>query len=181
MKYRVIWKMFILEILTLGIYRLYFFVKTRREIMNLKPEVNIMTPAFLFAPLLSMIIGMIMMVGFVVSSIDNTTCVPNSSQTSETALSGPPSTVCTGGGNISFMIAFYLLFFVAFGLFVVWLWSYSKGVEAVTEGKLSFALILLLLIVVPDGIDILILQDYYNKIEAPQLNTASAPPISPSV
>jgi len=43
--------MFLLEIVTLGIYRLYFLIKTRREIMNLKPDVKIKSPAFLLLPI----------------------------------------------------------------------------------------------------------------------------------
>jgi hypothetical protein len=48
-------------------------------------------------------------------------------------------------------------------------------VSIITGEKLSFALALVVLILVPDGIDILVIQDYFNKLELGQVT----PPASP--
>ena len=64
------------------------------------------------------------------------------------------------------MAFFYLTLLVAPLLVAIWLWKYSKGVEVVSGEKMSFAIALLILLAVPDGIDILIVQDTFNKIAA---------------
>jgi hypothetical protein len=75
------------------------------------------------------------------------------------------------------MLVFYIGLIVAMILFVVWIWSYSQGVALTTDGKLSFAVCLIILILVPDGIDILIVQDYFNKLDTAPAGTT--PPMAP--
>jgi len=146
MKKRVIWKMFLLEIVTLGIYKLYYLIKTRREMMNADPAIKIMSPAVLLVPVLLIIAGFIFLIAL-------------SAAGAEHASSNSPNTASTVA-----LLVFYLAFLIAYALFVVWEWSYSQAVEKVTGGKLSFALALVVLVLVPDGIDILIIQDYFNKL-----------------
>lgn len=54
MKKRSIGKMFVLTIVTLGIYRLYWFIKTRKEMMSIA-DVDIPSPFLLLAPIMGYI------------------------------------------------------------------------------------------------------------------------------
>jgi len=78
------------------------------------------------------------------------------------------------------ILALYAAIPLTIILVVVWEWSYSHGVEAITDAKLSFALSLIILLLVPDGIDILIIQDYFNKVATvPVGGIGQAAPIAP--
>jgi len=186
MKKRTIWKMFLLEIVTLGIYRLYFLIKTRREMMDLNPQIKIKSPAFIIAPIAIVIIGVIFFIATSISSFKNTTnnCFTSTSNASQsTSLDSTSTTTnCSSsspGSFIGFMV-FYFAIFVAVILFVVWEWSYSHGVEIATGNKLSFAMSLVILVIVPDGIDILIIQDYFNKLgDTPVAPIAPQAPVTP--
>src|SRR4051812_28581676 len=68
MKKRSLWKMFLLEIVTLGIYRLYYFIKTRREMMDRDPSIKIMSPVFLIAPIAIVIIGFVILMASAIST-----------------------------------------------------------------------------------------------------------------
>jgi hypothetical protein len=135
MKKRSIVKMLLLEIVTLGIYRLYWFIKTRKEMMTLA-NVDIPTPWIFVMPLFGYIFGFVILIA---SSLD-------------------------GNSNPVAMLLFYAIIFASFIVYALWLWKYSKAVEVITNEKMSFALSLLILLAVPDGIDILIVQDYFNKV-----------------
>lgn len=78
------------------------------------------------------------------------------------------------GLQIGSIIAFYVSILAVPVLMAIWLWKYSKGVEVVTGEKMSFAIALLILLAVPDGIDILIVQDAFNKI-ATKSNAGPSP------
>lgn len=127
--------MLLLEIVTLGIYRLYWFIKTRKEMMTLA-NVDIPTPWIFVMPLFGYIFGFVILIA---SSLD-------------------------GNSNPVAMLLFYAIIFASFIVYALWLWKYSKAVEVITNEKMSFALSLLILLAVPDGIDILIVQDYFNKV-----------------
>jgi hypothetical protein len=158
MKQRSIGKMFLLTIVTLGIYRLYWFVKTRSEMMQLNKDIKIPSVLWLVAPLLLVILA----IGFFIFSGDF-------SSSDETAKSLTTNQIFS-------MAFFYLTLLVAPFLVAIWLWKYSKGVEVVSGEKMSFAIALLILLAVPDGIDILIVQDTFNKIAA---KTQSGPVLNP--
>lgn len=139
--------MFLLSIVTLGIYRLYWFAKTRAEMMSIKKDLRIPHVIWLIAPLMLFVVALIF---FIISVM-----------TGEKDGSGQPE--MTGMGVASIVI-FYVAIFTVPILMALWLWKYSKGVEAVTNEKMGFAVSLLILLAVPDGIDILIVQDAFNKI-----------------
>ncbi len=84
----------------------------------------------------------------------------------------PPS-----GLQVVSLVGLYVSLFAIVPLMAIWLWKYSKGVELVTKEKMSFAMSLLILLAVPDGIDILIVQDAFNKIAA---DTPSATHLGPA-
>lgn len=148
MKQRSIGKMFLLTVVTLGIYRLYWFVKTRSEMMQLNKDIKIPSVLWLVAPLLLVILA----IGFFIFNGDF-------SSSDETAKNLTTNQIFS-------MAFFYLTLLVAPLLVAIWLWKYSKGVEVVSGEKMSFAIALLILLAVPDGIDILIVQDTFNKIAA---------------
>ena len=164
MKHRTIWKMFALTILTIGIYRLYWFVKTRKEMMKLNPKVKIMSPVYFFAPLLIVITSF---VAFIISDFSTPEKPAYCSTYVETAngYRGFPKTKeCSLDSSFWPGIIFFLSFVFIWPLIFIWLWSYAKAVELITKGKTSFAMSLLVLLAVPDGIDILIIQDGFNKL-----------------
>lgn len=182
MKKRVIWKMFALTLLTLGIYRLYWFVKTRKEMMSLNPAVKIMSPWFLLIPVVLVIAA----TGFFIASmVKAENSVPSycastyspAERSSDQASQIIPKE-CQVTPNFLPMIVFYAVILAIGPLVVVWLWGYAKGVETVTHEKTSFAMSLIVLLLVPDGIDILIIQDSFNKIALP--DTTPAPAAAPA-
>ena len=174
--------MFLLEIVTFGIYRLYYLIKTRREMMDRNSNVKIMSPAFLLVPIgiiIATFIGMIVALIATASTNVSNSCASTYSSYSTTATSSTLQN-CSSHANVApliIMLVFYLAIPAAFVFYVIWIWSYSHGVEEVTENKLGFALSLIILILVPDGIDILVIQDYFNKLSPVAVDTnSSAPP-----
>ena len=86
----------------------------------------------------------------------------------------PPS-----GLQVVSLVGLYVSLFAIVPLMAIWLWKYSKGVELVTKEKMSFAMSLLILLAVPDGIDILIVQDAFNKIAADAPSATHLGPAAP--
>ena len=115
---------------------------------SLNKDIKIPSVLWLVAPLLLVILA----IGFFIFSGDF-------SSSDETAKSLTTNQIFS-------MAFFYLTLLVAPLLVAIWLWKYSKGVEVVSGEKMSFAIALLILLAVPDGIDILIVQDTFNKIAA---------------
>ncbi len=172
MKKRIIWKMFLLEIVTLGIYRLYWLIKTRKEMMETNKSIKILPVWLLLTPIIVAIIGFAAFIGIAISdSSNNTNCTKtnNSFYSTDTSYHSTTNNCPASGKSLAALGVLYFSFFVAFFIYVIWIWSYSQGVGVITKEKLSFAISLLILIVVPDGIDILIVQDSFNK-----LSTAAA-------
>lgn len=164
MKKRVIWKMFALTVLTLGIYRLYWFINTRKELINQNPKVKILSPWALIIPFILVAVSALV---FIFSSVQDVSTTPSycsayaqGSSLNEVAL---PSE-CQNEPAIWPMLVFYAAFILVYPLVVFWLWGYSKAVDIVTKGKTNFAIAMIVLLLVPDGIDILIMQDVYNKL-----------------
>ena len=137
--------MFLLTILTLGIYRLYWFAKTREEMMNLRKDLKIPHIVWLVAPILVVVSAIVF---FVASG----------------AATHEAGDADLTGTQILSIILFYIGIIAVPLLMAIWLWKYSKAVEVITKEKMSFAIALLILMAVPDGIDILIVQDSFNKL-----------------
>ncbi len=150
MKKRSIGKMLLLTIITLGIYRLYWFVKTRSEMKKIA-NVDIPSPLLFLIPMLGYIGAIVLVI---------------------TSSNGQPA-------SVALTLLMYVLFLGGFLFTALWLWKYSKAVEVITKEKLSFALSLIVLLAVPDGIDILIIQDYFNKINVVPTHLPKSPtPVS---
>ena len=160
--------------------------------MALNPAIKIKSPWFLLGPILlipTLIIFTI--VALIASSPTPKTCVSDnsSSQYYSTDDTRSFSNNCSsenkedsGAETASAIIsiALWVSILVAFVLYVVWIWSYSHGVEIITQGRISFALALVIIILVPDGIDILLVQEYFNKIGEPQPHLPPQPPVAPA-
>lgn len=160
MKKRIIWKMFALEIITIGIYRLYWLIKTRREMMDSDPEIKIMHPVVLVAPVF---IAITATITFILSMISVALNIPEYCAAYSSSNNIPVE--CQAGPEAWTAVLFYVGIFLIFPLVLIWLWGYAKGVEKITKEKMSFPLALLILYAVPDGIDILLVQDAFNKVD----------------
>ncbi len=139
MKKRTLWKMFLLEVITAGIYTLYFLVKTRDEMMQLNPNIKIKSSAFLFVSVILSIAG----------------------------------AVLEGTG----VKAASLLFIVSLVIYLIWLWSYSRGVATITSDKLNVGAAFLVLWLL-QGISALIVQYFFNEVNLqPSQLTYQQPPV----
>lgn len=165
--------MFLLFVVTLSIYRLYWFAKTRKEMMSAKP-VKIPSVVWFIIPILLIIVSIIL---FVVSTvrIENHVrdiCGNNPYSSSGSSIANSEYDLCQTQAHEDAATAFdafaWILFFVSilavWPFTAWWLWKYSKAVEEVTNEKISFAMSMLVTLLVPDGIDILIIQDAFNKV-----------------
>lgn len=180
MKKRTIWKMFALTILTLGIYRLYWFIKTRQEMMTVNPNVKIISPLFLLIPFMLIILGL---GGFIytTSQASRIYDMPALCQSND-LMDRPECQVNDSSAPLWGIILLYTSFLLFYPLLAIWLWGYSKGVDAITGGNTSFAIALIVLLLVPDGFDILIIQDSFNKVAdgtpAPPTTSSAPTPIA---
>ncbi len=171
MKKRRLGKMFLLFIVTLGIYRLYWFAKTRKEMMSIKP-VKIPSVVWFIIPILVIIFAAaIFMVSiFQIENKVRDACgqTSYSSSANSTSSYSPCEQRVRDQESNSFGIFSMVLFYIAILAFwpftAWWLWKYSKAVEEITNEKISFAMGMLVTLLVPDGIDILIIQDAFNKV-----------------
>lgn len=175
MKHRSLGKMFLLFIVTFGIYRLVWFAETRRELMSLKP-VKIPSIWLFIAPIF-LIVGSLGLLLF--STINETikadsACRLTTTGSQEREQCVTDSTQDLGPVQALAMVGVYASIFAFAPLTAWWLWHYSKAVEQVTAEKLSFAMTILVLIAVPDGLDMLVVQDTYNKIANTKNKPATA-------
>lgn len=178
MKNRVIWKMLVLTIVTLGIYRLYWFIKTRREMMDKDSSIKILNPLILVLPFALVAASVIFLIFSTITSIKN---IPEYCENYTSSSFSTPKECTVESSSALAIVLIYVSIFLVFPFVLAWLWSYSKGVEKITNEKMSFAISLLILYVVPDGIDILLVQDAFNKIPSnlePPANPQSQQPIT---
>ncbi len=180
MKNRSIFKLFFLELITFGIYRIYWFIKTRREMMDQNKNIKIASPWLLLIPFLLFSAAISI---FVFSTISNiyktvtpayaTSCVNGYPYQGDQAINRYNSNSATCHETYlhpisKFQIISIISFFVGFILIMIamalWLWSYSKAVGIITAGKLSAGLAFVIIVLVPDGLDILVIQDYFNRL-----------------
>jgi hypothetical protein len=166
MKKRSLPKMFGLFIITLGIYRLYWFAKTRQEMLAKNPKLSIPSIWLLVAPYVliaaSVIFLIVSLVGSTIDAHNGCNMYRTGSaqyeQCVDAALEEP------SGLQLASLAGVYLSAFLLFPLTAWWMWYYSKAVEVVTKEKLSFALSMIVLLAVPDGLDMLVVQDSFNKL-----------------
>ncbi len=61
------------------------------------------------------------------------------------------------------IILFYLAILFISPLVGLWYWKYAQATDVVTKSKMSFPVAMLILLAVPDGFDMLLVQDSFNK------------------
>lgn len=117
MKQRNIWGILLLNVVTFGIYELFWTKSTRDELVAKGQDV----PRFilLFAPFLAMVA--LLTAGLIAfSSSDN--------DTAEASI------------NIVLALGMLISVFAAIGIAIWWFYRYSKAVEVVTKGQISFGM-----------------------------------------
>lgn len=158
MKHRSIIKMFLLFIVTLGIYRLYWLVKTRSEMVKKDQQIP---SVWIYIGIYSIVY--ISFIGLIYSYLTSSQSICHKAQDIGTNIYCPPS-----DGEILFTVLFYVSVIFILPLVGLWYWKYAKAVDEVTKGKMSFALGMIILLAVPDGFDMLIIQDSFNKLPEPK-------------
>lgn len=173
MKQRSLPKMLLLFFVTLGIYRLYWLAKTRGELIR-KTKVKI-PPIWLYV--LPLIITLVAVAGYVATSIgrevrlqDNVDlCIRNNStevaDVNRYCESTEYNNIDITGVEVVFLVAFYVSVIIIWPLIGWWYWKYAQGVEKITKEKMSFPIAMLVVLTVPDGFDMLVMQDSFNKVK----------------
>ena len=139
--------------------------------MTSNSEIKILHPVILFLPIIFVIVSVIPMM---VSIVQTAATTPSYCSMYSSSYNIPAE--CNTGPAAWTFVLFYLGILFIGPMIVIWLWGYAKGVEKITNGKMSFAMALLILYIVPDGIDILIIQDSFNKV-----STTNTPPTTPAI
>jgi uncharacterized membrane protein YidH (DUF202 family) len=151
MKYRNIVFVFIMSIVTLGIYDIYWAFSTRDELVKKRQDVP--SPWIVLLPLLGLLVvaALEMFVHFVISGSPY-----------------EPSSPLETSVNIISVLVGIVSILGTIPLSIYWLWKYCQAAEKVTKGELTtgfnFALALLLSIF---GVGMLwppIVQYQYNKM-----------------
>lgn len=177
MKHRSLIKMFLLMIVTLGIYRLYWFTKTRSEMMSVKP-VKIPSVWVLIIPVV--LIGLMVLMLFInlaqIYSVADSCGTDTLSAVYQACSERIISDSRTSTNSTMTGILLGLLGLIPVALW--WIWKYSKAVEEITGEKISFVMSMLVLTLVPDGLDILIIQDGFNKVALVPAQASPATPIA---
>lgn len=160
---------FLLSIITLGIYDIYWLVSTKK-VLNQKTSHKIPSVWLLFSPLILIIISYVLLVIGTVNSISNY------------------STTKTHNGL--YAIGLILLIVGAISglvISIVWFFKYSKAVNEYTSGKMSTAVSFLVLFII-HLIGVALIQDAFNDVAAapaggapmnPSMPMNSAPPQAP--
>jgi len=168
MKHRSLVKMLILNIVTLGIYRIYWLFKTRREMVDKKFKVP---SVWLYLLIYAVMFASVML--FLVPSITNdannanSECAKVSRQYRESCFD-KQFDESSGEVSAPAVLLFYGVMLLVGPLVGVWYWKYAKAVEGVTKDKMTFPVAMIVLLAVPDGFDMLMIQDGFNKTKSPK-------------
>ena len=144
MKRRHLGKIFLLTIVTLGIYNIYWFVMTRREMLS-QGAPHIPSVWILFAPLLAL--GGMILLSVIEQAVNS-----------------------DGRNDLGFIILFGIVVAAIAMLIVtpVWIWHYGKAVEALTGGETTrqyvFWIWILLTVVSTSPVWLLIMQHEFNIV-----------------
>lgn len=161
------------SIITLGIYDIYWLLKTK-NILNKETQVHVPSIWLIIAPLLLSIVSFIAFVGYSANTNINSNGSYNysynnfnGSSTSSSNFSGS-STASVGKNKTNFApvliltAVFIILAIILFFLSAYWLYRYSQAVDSYTNGRMSTALAFLVLFLV-HIIGVALVQDAFNK------------------
>lgn len=157
---------FVLSLLTLGIYRLFWFIDTANDMSKLNLKTKLRSVWWMLIPILTMIILFVAGFGFMIADSAARPDYCDSSSSTFRSLEVCTKTTPIQIAGTVFMGLGYLALLTYLPIMLIFFWNYAKAVEEITHGKVSFGLCLVFILLIPDGIDILVLQDYFNKIPA---------------
>lgn len=163
MKNRSIIKMFLLFLVTFGIYRLYWLASTRNELVAKGFKV----PAVwiyigIYGVFIFSLLGMIG-ASFYNYSPEYGDCLDNVYNTTQYC-ADKYSDSTANAFSLVFLTLFYVSATFILPLIGLWYWKYAQAVDGVSKGKMSFPVAMLILLAVPDGFDMLLIQDSLNKV-----------------
>lgn len=180
MQKRSLVKIFFLFIITLGIYRLIWVIKTRNEMIEKGQKIPTIW-LFLLPYILVIASFSLVVISSISVSKSNVTATYSSgyenctneqvysTKECERLYSNANNSTENTGKNVP-LLAGYILFYIIIMLYLpltaLFYWPYCKAVENVTHEKLSFPLAIISFLLVPDGFDFLIIQDSFNKISS---------------
>lgn len=148
---------FILSLITLGIYDLYWLVVTKKE-LNAKTHTKTPTIWLLFAPFI------VMFAGFILLTID----------TVATSSSSLNNSGAHTAANIIFLLVYIFAFLIILPVTFFWFFKFSKAVDEYTNGKMSTGVTFLLLWLL-HLLGVAIVQDTFNDMIDAGVTPASAP------
>lgn len=154
---------FILSVITLGIYDLYWLAVTRRE-LNAKTGHKVPSVWFLVSPFILIFISIIMLIAGSTSNMSN-----NNNYSLSTSTHYNMAGII---GLILIIVASIAMFFIS----AYWFYKYSKAVDEYTSGKMSTAVAFLTLWIV-HVIGVALIQDAYNDtLDGPMSAPAGTAP-----
>ncbi|HUA13147.1 MAG TPA: DUF4234 domain-containing protein [Candidatus Sulfotelmatobacter sp.] len=153
---------FFLSIITLGIYDIYWLVKTK-TVLNKETKVHVPTIWLLFIPGILLGVGYGLLIGGGVSN-------HNTGYGSSTSTIAHPGVFFSGVGLI------VVGFIAAFTIGIYWLFRFSQAVDEYTNGKMNTAVSFLILWLV-HFIGVALIQDAFNNMPGVQTGqpVAAAP------
>ncbi len=161
----------LLSLITLGIYDLYWLVKTKK-VLNEKTKYHTPSIWILFAPVLIILIGYILI--FVAAAKASTSSSPANSgynynysysyNSSSSVGTTSSSSSQTGGIAVAGFIVLGIGFLATLIISIIWFFKFSKAVNEYTQGKMSTAVAFLVLYLV-HLIGVALIQDIFNDME----------------
>jgi NADH:ubiquinone oxidoreductase subunit 5 (subunit L)/multisubunit Na+/H+ antiporter MnhA subunit len=160
MKHRSPIAVFFFSIITLGIYDLYWLVKTKK-VLNKNTKYHVPSIWLLIAPWILLIACYI---GFFASATHSTTNQSNTTYSYGVATQTTSNTKITDRGEFFASLAGLFIGWIAF-LFisVFWFFRFSKAVNQYTKGKMSTAVTFLILWLI-HLIGVALVQDAFNEM-----------------
>lgn len=168
MKIRSPIKVFLLSIITLGVYDLYWLVKTKNA-LNKETSKHTPTIWLLFIPLIIFVITVVFMIFSSASSNNGASSSYYSGSTASNGLvlntSGTGTTTSVGSGSTGVAVSVIVMYIVLFLSFLTvvpyWFFKFSKSVNEYTHGRMSTAVSFMSLWIV-HFIGVALVQDAIN-------------------
>jgi len=149
---------FILSIITLGIYDIYWLVKTKK-VLNEKTSHHTPTIFLLFIPLIVIIVGYILLF-----SLGTHTTASSSYNSANFNAYGTSSTTPSHTSSLLISLAVIIIgFILEFFISIIWFYKFSKAINEYTNGKMSTAVSFLILWLI-HLIGVALIQDSFNSM-----------------
>ena len=165
--------MVILFVVTGGLYRIYWLIVTRKELLKKVKKAKILSPLFLILPPLLMIVSLVVLMHS--GNHDQLVCHRNNTINGTVLAPSPDCTTMPGFEPSAGAVAlFYLACASLLPLLSIFFWGYSKAVSDLTKDRITFPVAFLLLVALPFGFDILIIQEAFNELKPGKAKATTA-------